>query len=585
MGEPSFTPFMREMMLIWRSESDIDSSDGDWDERDSEYEEGESKNEYDDDDDLGGGEQGGATDKPSSSVAVGKQKPLINYKYDEGNYDEDSGFEVEPDSEEDLESIQSSDEDVVEKPLVFYPKDMEKPPLQYGLTFSSRKECKEAIRRWNIRRGRRWRFKKNDKWRIKVVCQMAYIIKDGKKKKICDWEIFVSMCSGSPVVTTFVPRHKCKFRHKNKSVTSTIAVAWSVDKDPMDFVDPCYSVLAYQTCYQPTIKPMRGELEWEKAPGKPLLAPLYGRGPGRPKRNKRKKTLAERIIEKDRKQKLSRSGQKITCSSCQILGHNKRTCPSRKASQGTQNDQVEIQNQSIETLDKCGSCGILGHNEITCPFIEPVDGVVDLASNFDDLSNVVQLDVDVLSQHNSLVKRKVIVPDEGKIQSDDLNEDIVAEIKAIEAEAAMKIEQLKKKQKVSLSQPANPKPTKLRGKKKIVAEPGKEHNKNTSATNDSIKTSPATNTETNTSKFQELFAKAIARTDELYRMYALEKPSSSSDGVFNFGINQTKFSPEMIAASIKRINEFYEKYALGLTSSSTVVLRSKGMLLQNLNAK
>ncbi|CAI9115552.1 OLC1v1016476C1 [Oldenlandia corymbosa var. corymbosa] len=293
---------------------------------------------------------------------------------------------------------------------------------------------------------------------------MAYIIKDGKKKKICDWEIFVSMCSGSPVVTTFVHRHKCKFRHKNKSVTSTIA------------------------------------------------------------------------------------------------GHNKRTCPSRKASQGTQNDQAEIQNQSIETSDKCGSYGILGHNEITCPFIELVDGVVDLASNFDDLSNVVQLDVDV--------KRKVIVPDEGKTQSDDLNEDIVAEIKAIEAEAAIKIEQLTKKQKVqfgidagaeqvplpalrksprkklkdlsvkgrksnvqiigaststskgkqksmsqpikilknahligqdvpkvnrngfvvialvyclfpfqSLSRPANPKPTKLRGKKKIVAGPVKEKKK------------------------------------------------------------------------------------------------------------
>ncbi|CAI9115147.1 OLC1v1015984C1 [Oldenlandia corymbosa var. corymbosa] len=180
------------------SESDTDSSDGDWDERDSEYEERESGNEYDDDDDdLGGGEQGGATDKPSSSAAAGKQKPLINYKYDEGNYDEDSAFEVEPDSEKDLESLQSSDEDVAEKPLVFHPKDTEKPPLQCGLTFSSRQECKEAIRRWNIRRGRRWRFKKNDKRRIKAV--------------------------GSPVVTTFVPRHKCKFRRKNKSVTSTIA--------------------------------------------------------------------------------------------------------------------------------------------------------------------------------------------------------------------------------------------------------------------------------------------------------------------------------------------------------------------------
>ncbi|CAI9115551.1 OLC1v1016475C1, partial [Oldenlandia corymbosa var. corymbosa] len=129
------------------SESDTDSSDGDWDERDTEYEEGESGNEYDDDNDLGGGEQGGAIDKPSSLVVAGKQKPLINYKYDEGNYDKDSGSEVESDSEEDLESLQSSDEDVAEKPLVFHPQVMEKPPLQCGLTFSSGQECKEAIRR------------------------------------------------------------------------------------------------------------------------------------------------------------------------------------------------------------------------------------------------------------------------------------------------------------------------------------------------------------------------------------------------------------------------------------------------------
>ncbi|CAI9108910.1 OLC1v1008616C1 [Oldenlandia corymbosa var. corymbosa] len=318
------------------SESDTDSIDGDWDERDSEYDQDDSENEYEEHGSTGngdeqgsdgnGGEQdsGGAKQKASTSAGRKRKvqsKPLKNYKYDEKNYDYNSCSEVKPDSKEDLKSLNGSDEEDVEKPLVFHPKDMQKPPLQCGLTFSSRAECKEAIRHWNIRRGRRWRFKKNDKWRIKAVCRTG--------KDICDWEIFVSNCTGCPVVTTFVPRHKCKFRHKNKSVTSGLA----------------------------------------------------GRGPA-----------------------------------------------------------------TSEMQNRCGSCGITGHNRRTCRFIDPEEGVVDLGSNEDDLSDVGIYNIKMFICG---VKRKLTISDESNKQSVDLDENIIAEIKAIEAEAKRKIDQLKKKTKTN----------------------------------------------------------------------------------------------------------------------------------------
>ncbi|CAI9106558.1 OLC1v1005745C1 [Oldenlandia corymbosa var. corymbosa] len=161
--------------------------------KDSEYDHDDSENEYEEHGSTGngdeqgsdgnGGEQGSGGAKQKASTLAGRKrkvqsKPLKNYKYDEGNYDYNSGSEVEPDSEEDLDSLNGSDDEDIEKPLVFHPKDMEKPPLQCGLAFSYRAECKEAIRRWNIRRARRWRFKKNDKRRIKAVCRIG--------KDICD---------------------------------------------------------------------------------------------------------------------------------------------------------------------------------------------------------------------------------------------------------------------------------------------------------------------------------------------------------------------------------------------------------------
>ncbi|CAI9118093.1 OLC1v1019611C1 [Oldenlandia corymbosa var. corymbosa] len=356
------------------SESDSDSSDGDWDEKDSEYDQEESENDYDFAADDNGGVEGpkkheastlsaGAKKLSNSSVGAKKVQPTSlskAYKYDEGNYDDNSGSELEPDSEEDLQSIQGSDPEDVDMPMLFHPKDMDKPPLRCGLTFSSQAECKEAIRHWNIRRGKRWRFKKDDKHRIKVICPEKYK-KDHKSKtlKQCDWMIYVSIYNESPIVTTLVTRHKCKFRQRNKSVTSVIAgrICSQLVKD-----NQIITTIDYKRLAKEKYKSILTKSQAYRARRKSMRI-VYGnvedQPPGRPKSTKRKKSVSERIIEVDGKQKRS-------------------------------------------------------HNQRRRPFIDPPEGIVDLGSNVDDLFDAVNLGAN--TDVSSPGKRKLGDPDESNCE-------------------------------------------------------------------------------------------------------------------------------------------------------------------------
>ena len=59
-------------------------------------------------------------------------------------------------------------------------------------------------------------------------------------------------------------------------------------KDPMQYIDDCYSVETYLKCYDPCILPVNREHEWEDVDVQPPLPPTYGRAPGRPKKQRRK---------------------------------------------------------------------------------------------------------------------------------------------------------------------------------------------------------------------------------------------------------------------------------------------------------
>ncbi|KAL3500630.1 hypothetical protein ACH5RR_039723 [Cinchona calisaya] len=55
-----------------------------------------------------------------------------------------------------------------------------------------------------------------------------------------------------------------------------ISVIWMVLKDPVDFVDDCYSVENYFKCYEPTILPVNGEIDWPKSDCVAPLPPSCG---------------------------------------------------------------------------------------------------------------------------------------------------------------------------------------------------------------------------------------------------------------------------------------------------------------------
>ncbi|KAL3528389.1 hypothetical protein ACH5RR_007711 [Cinchona calisaya] len=54
-----------------------------------------------------------------------------------------------------------------------------------------------------------------------------------------------------------------------------ISAIWMALKDPVDFVDDCYSMEKYLKCYEPTILPVNGEIDWPKSDCIAPLPPSY----------------------------------------------------------------------------------------------------------------------------------------------------------------------------------------------------------------------------------------------------------------------------------------------------------------------
>ncbi|XP_027171686.1 uncharacterized protein LOC113771285 [Coffea eugenioides] len=79
--------------------------------------------------------------------------------------------------------------------------------------------------------------------------------------------------------------------YKSNDVIFEVAcpyVLWIAMKDPMQYIDDCYSVETYLKCYDLCILPVNGENEWEDVDVQAPLPPTYGRAPGRPKKQRRK---------------------------------------------------------------------------------------------------------------------------------------------------------------------------------------------------------------------------------------------------------------------------------------------------------
>ena len=64
----------------------------------------------------------------------------------------------------------------------------------------------------------------------------------------------------------------------------SISAIWAAMKDPIDFIDDCYTVNTYLKCYDLYVLSMNGEYERMDVNVKPPLPPSYGSAPSSPKK-------------------------------------------------------------------------------------------------------------------------------------------------------------------------------------------------------------------------------------------------------------------------------------------------------------
>lgn len=102
-----------------------------------------------------------------------------------------------------------------------------------------------------------------------------------------------------------------------------VAAMSFMEADPEEFVDSCYSRATYEMCYSHGVSPINGEGMWPEVDCEQMLPPQYKRGPGRPKKLRRRE-----VDEDPNASKLKRANTKYRCTRCDQYGHNNRGCKS-----------------------------------------------------------------------------------------------------------------------------------------------------------------------------------------------------------------------------------------------------------------
>lgn len=126
-----------------------------------------------------------------------------------------------------------------------------------------------------------------------------------------------------------------------------VAAIWDMgrnDKDvgiPESFVHPCYWLSSWKEMYSFKVSPINGRSMWEKSAIPTTLLPPKHRVPiGRPKK---KRTIS--IVEKEdfvRGNTASRAHRSVTCTKCNNVGHNARTCKGKRPIVGGGGGQSQV---------------------------------------------------------------------------------------------------------------------------------------------------------------------------------------------------------------------------------------------------
>lgn len=98
-----------------------------------------------------------------------------------------------------------------------------------------------------------------------------------------------------------------------------------MEKQPEDCVSDYYKRQAYELTYGPVISPINGQNKWPTTDDVEIQPPKYKRGPGRPKKLRRREPDEGQESVRIRRQWTSNK-----CGSCNEAVHNSKTCEVRK---------------------------------------------------------------------------------------------------------------------------------------------------------------------------------------------------------------------------------------------------------------
>ena len=122
--------------------------------------------------------------------------------------------------------------------------------------------------------------------------------------------------------------HSCSCRRWDVSgipcAHALAAIAYE-GKDPIDFLDACYSKEVYLKAYEQLLHPVKGPMFWPEGDMEPVLPPKVNK----PKGRRQTQRIREALEGRKATGKMSRIGRKMHCSICKQAGHNKTGCRSK----------------------------------------------------------------------------------------------------------------------------------------------------------------------------------------------------------------------------------------------------------------
>lgn len=187
----------------------------------------------------------------------------------------------------------------------------------------------ETIRRQAMMRISR-RFKRADKCIMQFPQRIAYVLEINRKNSK-DCQIMVSSDNLYEVLVHDLS-HEVSLRMGTCACgrwdlvgipcNHAICVINDIRRKPEEYVVNYYKTPVWIDTYRDNIKPVNGELYWNKTGKGTIGVPGFRKMPGRPK----KKRIAPAHKSLSKPNITTRGKRTITCSNCKQVGHNKGTC-------------------------------------------------------------------------------------------------------------------------------------------------------------------------------------------------------------------------------------------------------------------